>query len=185
MRVTMLGMAALAVALVACSGGETPTTSPGSGVSPRFYVVSGDRLFAIDVDDSLLKTRDAVVLAARELWEELQPGESVEFRVEGRSARSVGTDRSHEEREGSVEETAAISWGTKITSTSETYRMFRDRDGASGIEEAPEKPYGLVLRSGPAIGWPEIEEDIVGKVFPALCLDFPARNRWKDRPSEH
>ncbi len=180
MRAIALMVGTLAVLLVGCSEGDAPTSAPGAGASPGFYLVSGDRTFAVDVHDSPEKTQDDIVRAAKQLWNELPPGRFVEFHVEGRSALDVSAKRTRDQRAGSTPEITNISGRAQITTTSTPYRMFKDRDGSSGIEEAREEPTGPELRSGPAIGWAEIEEDIRERAFSTGSLEmmlFGGRDR--------
>lgn len=160
-----------AVVWSGCSEGDPTASTSGAEASPGFSVVSGDRSCPVDVTGSSQKTQDDIVRAVKQLWDGLQPGRSVEFRVEGRSTLDVHAEGRRVGDDGTPPKTATTSGHAQITTRSTPYRLFKDRDGASGIEEAVEKPTGPELRSGPAIGWAEIEEDLRERAFSTYSLD--------------
>lgn len=165
MRCRRLPMGLVVMILASC-GGEGPTPTPEE--APRLWVDSGGRSIPLDHREDARLILDDIVAVLRDLWEGIGKSGSVEFQVCGIRILDISFAREVGEGDGT---TISIQGEAKVDLRSTPYRIFKGRDGASGVEEAVEEPTGPKLSSGADAGWPLIEEDIRERMFPEGLIE--------------
>ena len=171
MHRTTLSLGLALMFLTACSRAQDGTEAAEEAAGPTLQVVCGERSFELTHEDDAQKIQDVIVGVVKELWYEMPSGGEVEFHILGSRALDFGRDALDTANERAPDRKRITSMSAGLTTRRTPYRVFKDLDGSSGIEEAVDEPTGPELEAGPTVGWAEIEENVRERIFPVVVLE--------------